>query len=153
MKKHREMFEKNEIKTIDFVFNNAQKAGDFIIAGTRGWYHDEDVKNAPGNVDFDKLVAREEGRLRASLKAAAALRAETGREILVFMHFPPYWSGKASEGIIELLHEYGIKRVFFGHIHGNYSLPPVFEYEGIKMSIISADYLGFTPKYVDKEEK
>ncbi len=150
MKKHEKLFSENEINTIDFIFNNAKEADGFILAGTRGWYHDEDVKNAPSEVDFQKLVAREEGRLRTSLKAAAELRGDSEREIIVFMHFPPFWSGKASEGIISLLHEYGIKRVYFGHIHGNYTLPPVIEYEGISMSLVSADYLNFTPKIITK---
>ena len=150
MKKHRELFERHSIKTLDFIFNNAYACGDFIIAGTRGWYHDEDVKNSPREVDFGKLVLREEGRLQASLKAAKELKGDTEREIIVFMHFPPYWSGTASEGIISLLHEYGIRRVYYGHIHGNYTIPPVMEYEGISLNIISADYLNFTPKIITK---
>ena len=148
MKKHSELFKKHSITTIDFLFNNAYEIDDLIIAGTRGWYHDEDVQKSQENVDFDKLVLREEGRLRTSLNAARELQGDTGREIIVFMHFPPFWSGKASEGIIDLLHEYGIKRVYYGHIHGSYSLPSTMEYDGISLSIISADYLGFTPKYI-----
>ena len=150
MKKHRELFEKHSIKTIEFLFNNAYEVDGLVIAGPRGWYHDEDVKNSPDNVDFEKLVLREEGRLRTSLKAAKEIKGESEREIIVFMHFPPFWSGKASDGIIEILHEYGIKRVYYGHIHGNYIIPPVMEYEGISLNIISADYLGFTPKFIHK---
>ena len=148
MKKHTEFFERIGIKTISFLFNNAHECEDFIIAGTRGWYHDEDAKNAPDNADFDKLVAREELRLRKSLSDAAALKGDGDKEIIVFTHFPPYWNGKASDNIIAALKEYGIKRLYFGHIHGNYTLPPSFEYEGITMSIISADYLEFTPKFI-----
>jgi len=146
MKKHTELFQREKITTVSFLFNNAHDAGDFIVAGTRGWYHDEDVKLANGTVDFEKLTRREETRLRTSLSAARALSESTGKEIRVFTHFPPYWSGKASDGIIELLKEYGVKQLYFGHIHGNYTIPPSFEYEGIKMDIISADYLDFTPK-------
>jgi predicted phosphohydrolase len=64
------------------------------------------------------------------------------------MHFPPYWNGKVSDGLIELMKEYGIKRVYFGHIHGNYTVAPEFEYDGIRMHLISADYLSFIPKIV-----
>ena len=64
------------------------------------------------------------------------------------MHFPPFWNGKASDGLVELLKEYGIKRVYFGHIHGNYTVDPHFVYEGIEMNIISADYLKFIPKLI-----
>ena len=152
MKKHLEFFEKNEIKTISFLFNNAHVTEDFIIAGTRGWYHDEDVSNIPDNTDFEKLTKREELRLRLSLDTAVKLKEESPeKEIIAFMHFPPFWSGKASEGIVAALKEYGIKRVYFGHIHGNYTVPPVIEYDGIEMHLVSADYLDFIPKIVIKK--
>ncbi|MBQ8689265.1 MAG: metallophosphoesterase [Clostridia bacterium] len=149
MKKHGEFFEKNEIRTISFLFNNAHEVGKFIIAGTRGWYHDENATGVPDNTDFDKLVRREEQRLRLSLEAAMKIKAEKPElEIIVFMHFPPFWNGKASENIVSVLKEYGIGKVYFGHIHGNYTVPSVYEHEGIKMCLVSADYLEFTPKIV-----
>ena len=149
MKKHYAFFEKHGITTIDFLFNNAHVVENFIIAGTRGWYNDSDAQNAPENADFEKLVNRESLRLKTSLSAAAKLKEENpDREILVFMHFPPYWNGKESDGLLSLLREYGIKRVFYGHIHGNYTIPPAYTYDGIEMSIVSADYLKFIPKIV-----
>ena len=149
MKKHREIFEKHDIKTIDFLFNNAFEIEDIIVAGTRGWYYDEDAANAPDNADFAKLTNREQLRLRTSLNSASILKSNSPeKEIVVFMHFPPYWNGKASENIIAVLKEYGIRRIYYGHIHGNYTVPPVFEYDGIEMNIISSDYLDFIPKIV-----
>ena len=149
MKKHEDFFEKNEIKTISFLFNNAYAVENLIIAGTRGWYHDEDSSNQPANADFDKLTAREAQRLRTSLKEAVKLKElYPESEIVAFTHFPPFWNGKASENIISVLNEYGISRLYFGHIHGNYTVEPSFEYSGIKMALISADYLAFTPKII-----
>ena len=151
MKKHLDFFEKNDIKTISFLFNNAHEVENFIIAGTRGWYHDEDVANIPDNTDFEKLTNREEQRLRLSLSTAAKMREQAHeKEIIAFMHFPPFWSGKAAEGIVAALKEYDIKRVYFGHIHGNYTVPPTIEYDGIEMHLISADYLDFIPKIITK---
>ena len=149
MKKHRDFFERHGISTISFLFNNAHETDDFIIAGTRGWYHDEDAANAPDNTDFEKLTNRETQRLKMSLDSAMALKeCSPHKEILVFMHFPPFWCGKESQPIIELLQKYGIKRVYYGHIHGNYTVEPQFNYKGIEMSIISADYLAFVPKII-----
>ena len=54
MKKHNAFFAENGIDTISFLFNNAHETDDFIIAGTRGWYYDEDAQNAPNNTDFEK---------------------------------------------------------------------------------------------------
>ena len=151
MSKHQKLFDSENIKTISFLFNNAHETEEFIIAGTRGWFYDEDSGNMPNKADFDKLVARENQRMRVSLAEANKLKElSPEKEIVVFMHFPPFWAGKASSGIIEALHEYGIKRVYFGHIHGNYTLPPSFDYEGINMNIISADHLDFYPKIIKK---
>lgn len=149
MRKHEQFFERLGISSISFLFNNAHETDEFIIAGTRGWYNDEDATNAPDGVDFQKLTNRESQRLRTSLKLAKELqKASPDKEIIVFMHFPPYWNEKASDGLIEILKEYGIKRVFFGHIHGNYTLPPKFIHEDIEMNLVSADYLEFIPKIV-----
>ena len=149
MKKHHEFFEKNSINSISFLFNNAYNVDNFIIAGTRGWYHDEDVANIPNNTDFEKLTKREALRLKASLDEAEKMKSENPeKEILVFMHFPPFWNGKESESIMSILSEHKIKRVFYGHIHGNYTVPQKFIHNEIEMNIISADYLGFVPKII-----
>ena len=149
MKKHEALFEKHGISTISFLFNNAHETEEYIIAGTRGWYHDEDAANAPDNTDFEKLTKRETLRLKASLDAAMKLKElAPEKEILVFMHFPPFWCGKESESIVEVLLEYGIRRVYYGHIHGNYTVEPKFIHRGIEMCIISADYLEFIPKII-----
>ena len=149
MKKHNEFFDKNGINSISFLFNNAYETDEFIIAGTRGWYHDEDAGNAPNNTDFDKLTNRETQRLKMSLDCAEKLKEKNSeKEIIVFMHFPPFWCGKESEPIINLLKDYEIKRVYYGHIHGNYTIEPKFIYKDIEMNIISADYLEFIPKII-----
>ncbi len=149
MKKHNAFFESNGISTISFLFNNAYETEEFIIAGTRGWYHDEDSSNIPNNTDFEKLINRETQRLKFSLEAAKKLQnGSPQKEVLVFMHFPPFWNEKESVSIINLLSDYGIQRVYYGHIHGNYTVVPEFSYKNIKMNIISADYLEFIPKKI-----
>ena len=147
--KHKKMFEKENISSISFLYNNAHESGGFIIAGTRGWYQDEEAKNAPRNTDYEKLINREALRLKLSLDEATRIKENSkDKEIIVFMHFPPVWSDKVCAPFTDILHEYGIRRVFFGHIHGNYTCPSEFEYEGITMSLISADYLSFIPKII-----
>jgi predicted phosphohydrolase len=51
---------------------------------------------------------------------------------------------------VEVLRAHGIRRCYYGHIHGSYLLDPVTEFEGIRFSIISADYLDFTPLFTPK---
>ena len=150
MKKHAEFFEKHGITTVSFLLNNAYETEDFIIAGSRGWFIDEKNDNSKFDTDFDKLTKRELGRLKMSLEEAKKLKGDGDKEILVFTHFPPVFSDFISHDIISLLHEYGVRRLYFGHIHGNYTLPESFIHEGIEMHIISADYLAFIPKYIAK---
>ena len=150
MRKHNQAFEKWGIKTISFLFNNAYEADDYVIAGTRGWYNDEDAANAPDNADFEKLSNREALRLEMSLKCAEEIKARSPeKEIVVFMHFPPFWNGKASDNLIAISKQHNIKKIYYGHIHGNYSIPSTFEYDGINMEIVSADYLKFIPRKVN----
>ena len=148
MRKHEQFFEKVGISSIKFLFNNAHDLGDIIAVGTRGWYIEEDAKNAPDNADFEKLIARERLRLKTSLDAGIKLKADSDKPIVAFMHFPPYYNEKESEGLCDLLIEYGVRDVYYGHIHGNYTLPPTATYRGLNFHIISADYLGFIPKIV-----
>ena len=140
-------FAAEKISTISLLHNNAFVCEDFILTGTRGWYQDPTCENMPENADFEKLVAREAARLKLSLDAGKKLADENpGREMLVFLHFPPLWSGLRCEPILSLLHEYGVKRCYFGHIHGNYTAPASFEEGGVRFSLIAADFLNFAPR-------
>lgn len=152
MKKHERFFETEGIRTISFLFNNAHETEDFVLAGSRGWYNDPAAVKSPNPSDFSKVTARELGRLKTSLDAARILSDKSGKEILAFLHFPPVWNGETSEDIVSLLSSYGVRRVYFGHIHGNYTAPPEIFYRGIRFTLISADYLSFLPRIIRKEE-
>ena len=153
LKKLTEFSESAGLKTISFLFNNAYLAEGFIVAGTRGWYYDDDSSGVPDGAEFEKIIAREAGRLKMSLAEAKKLKAQHPEcEIIAFTHFPPVWGERAVEALVDVLLEAEVKRLYFGHIHGVYATAPSFEYKGIKMSIISADYLSFTPKHIPKDE-
>lgn len=144
MTKIKNFFEENEIKTIDILYNNAFVLDEFVIAGTRGWFYDQYKQNVINETDFERVVARETIRLDMSLTEAQKLNCQS-KEILVFMHFPPVWNGFECRPIIDKLHEYNVKRCYFGHIHGNYFAPKVTNFEGIDFILTSADYLKFAP--------
>lgn len=139
-------FEENKITSISVINNNAIELEGKILAGSRGWFTDKSMQNAEENVDYDKIVNREAIRLEMSLAQAEALRGESDKEILVFLHFPPVWSDFACQPILEVLKKHKISKCYFGHIHGSYSLPDSFEFENISFSLISADFLDFMPK-------
>ena len=147
LKKLNEMLDTFKYDTVNFLYNNAYIADGYIVSGSRGWYFDENNRNAPENADFEKIVAREVVRLELSLAEAERLRQENApeAEILTFLHFPPVYGGFECEPITNVLKKHGVKRCYFGHIHGMYDAPRSFEHDGITYFLTSADYLEFTP--------
>jgi len=139
-------FEENDIRSISLLHNNAYLLEDCIICGSRGWFYDEKQQKTVGDVDYEKIVAREAQRLEISLKEAIKIK-EDGNDlpILVFLHFPPVYAECVCEPILDILKKYGINTCYYGHIHNNYSIPRQFEYESITFTMVAADYLNFCP--------
>ena len=135
---------------IDFLYNNAFRVEDRIVCGTRGWFVEEGKQSSVNPVNYAKLVNREAIRLELCITEAEKLRL-ADEEILVYLHFPPVFGSFVCREFVEVLRSHGIRRCFYGHIHGNYILDPVQEYEGIQFRIISADYLDFIPLYTPSE--
>ena len=144
-------FEQNGFSTLGILYNNAYVVEDRIICGTRGWFPDESKQVTVGEVDYQKIVNRELGRLKLSLDAAMSLKKieleQSGRDlpIQVFLHFPPVWSDFCMTEIVDTLSQYGVKQVFFGHIHAAYSIPRSFEHKNITFTLTSSDFLNFYP--------
>lgn len=138
-------FEKEGITTISQLYNNAYRVGKYMVCGSRGWYSDD--HNAPKDSDYSKIVNREVGRMELSIKAANDI--DPTLEKLMFLHFPPVFGDYVCEEIVDCLVNNGIRRCYYGHIHGKYSCPPVTSYRGIDFYIISADYLDFKPMLID----
>ena len=146
--KMQKFFEEQSIRSIEILNNNAIETERYIIAGSRGWFTDRSMQNASQDVDYAKIMNREVIRLKMSLDAAKKLQQDCGKNILVFLHFPPVWGDFRCEEILELLQAYGIETCYFGHIHGSYALPAHFETNGIHFQIVSADYLDFIPQII-----
>lgn len=146
-KKMRAFFEENSLSTLDILYNGAIEVEDYILAGSRGWFVDKATQpQSVVNADYDKVLNRETIRLRMSLDEAKRLQDISKKEIVAFFHFPPVWSDFVCEELVSILKEYGISRVYFGHIHGTYNVSSVFEYEGIQFKMISADFIDFLPQ-------
>ena len=141
------MFAENGFDSFKLLRNSAVETGEYIICGSRGWYMD--AKNAPADADYGKIVLREKARLEMSLTAGVKLKnsseRNSGKEIVVFMHFPPVYNGYICGEFVETLCKYGIKRCYYGHIHSVYGIPPSAVYKSITFTMTSADFLDFTP--------
>ena len=148
--KMKKFLEDMKIGSIDFLHNNALAADGFIITGTRGWFIEEKLQNTVFSTDYEKLVNREVIRLGLSIDEAEKLRT-ADEEIIVFLHFPPLWSDFICEPILDVMAKRGLRRCYFGHIHGVYNVPSVSRYGSLELRLISSDYLDFIPQYIAPE--
>lgn len=131
--------------TVDFLFNNAYETEDFIICGTRGWLLEQayDEENT-------KIVNREVGRLRMSLEEGLKYKQNAPeKEILIFLHYPPAYGNLRCEPICETIAEYGVKRVFYGHMHNADSSRLVRQIAGASSTLVAADALQFCPQRIE----
>ncbi len=131
-KKIKEFFEKENIKTVDILFNNCHEIGEYAICGTRGWIKE--------NKEEEKIVLREAARLETSISMALKL----GKKPIVFLHYPPVFATGVSTEIIKVLKKYSITTVYHGHIHGS-GRNFIQNYDGISFVLLSCDSLDFTP--------
>ena len=116
--------------------NNCYEYGEIALCGTRGWFFEEEK----GTVHDEKIMNRELIRLETSLQAAGE------REKICFLHYPPIYRGYRCQPILDLLHRYGVKQCWYGHLHAeSHRLAVIGDFEGIDFRLVSADYVNFTP--------
>lgn len=142
MNKLNKFLRENNFSTIKFLFNNAYRVGDVAVCGARGWFFDAAGADSEEN---RKVIDREAGRLARSIEAGI----QTGGEPVAFMHYPVACDGSVCEPIMAVLKKYGIRRCYFGHIHGDRTGRFAdFTVDGVRFSLISSDFLAFCPKSV-----
>lgn len=125
------------LNTLRILHNCAYRVGDRALCGTRGWLYNSETE------DDRKIVLREAGRLQASIAEAKKL----GGKLTAFLHYPPVYGGAECREILDILEENEVEECYFGHIHGQYAAKKalVGEYRGIRMQLVSADFVNFCP--------
>lgn len=131
----------NSFDTIKVIQNAAFPVGKFTVCGSRGWMFDGEEENDK------KILNREVLRLKMSIDDA---RQYDGKPIL-FLHYPPLTLNSKCDEIFQLLKDEQIERCYYGHLHGHATRTAVNQtVDGIKFSLISADYLHFCPILIEK---
>ena len=123
------------------IQNDAMRFGDHVFCGTRGWNFPTPQQTL--NAQDEKVYLCELARLRMSLDQARRLG---GDEVTVMLHFPPLFADGIGTAFTEILEEYAVKRVVYGHLHGA-GIKIGFEgmREGISYHLVSCDALDFDP--------
>lgn len=138
VRKMENFFREKQFNTLHLLHNNCFETENFSICGTRGWCYDASGEN-------DELVlARECGRLKTSLQAGL----QSGKQILTFLHYPPVYADEICQPILDVLKEYDVHDVYYGHIHGSGRNHTVKSLDGIQFHLISCDSVDFTPVFI-----
>ncbi len=128
--------EENGWENLFLLHNNCYFYGDLAICGTRGWFFEEEKSDSHD----EKVFNRELIRLETSLKAAGE------KEKLCFLHYPPVYRGYTCPEILALLDRYGVRRCYYGHLHGDsHKLAIEGKYGATDFRLLSADFLNFKP--------
>jgi len=128
-----------------FLQNNFFEAEGIAICGSRGWICPWDE----GFTEHDeKIYKREIIRLSTSLESAQNAGFS---KIIGVIHFPPTSSRQQVSAFTELFEVYGVKNVFYGHLHGQDQFKSGVQgnVNGVKYQLISLDYLKCMPLRVE----
>lgn len=129
--------EENNFDTIKILQNNSYTVAGLSVCGSRGWMFESEEEHD------EKILNREIKRLKLSFADADCC------DKVVFLHYPPITTDSECTEIINLLKEYGIKKCYYGHLHGVAAKIAVDDtVDGIDFRLISCDRLGFTPKLI-----
>ena len=127
----------NNFDSINILQNNSYTVDGISVCGSRGWMFESSEEHD------EKILSREVGRIKMSLDSAV------NENRILFLHYPPITTNSSCDEILDTLKEYGIKKCFYGHLHGmatKYAFEG--EYDGIDFKLISADRLSFVPKLI-----
>lgn len=127
----------NNFDTIRILHNNSYNIDGISVCGSRGWIFESDEAHD------EKVLSREVARIKASLDSAECEKK------IVFLHYPPITANTVCREILDLLVDYGIKKCYFGHLHGVAAKLAVEDnILGIDFRLISSDKLNFLPKLI-----
>lgn len=132
----------NGFDSISIMKNTAYMIGDTAICGTRGWI----IPSSAVGEDA-KIFEREKQRLILSLEDASAMGA---KNIICALHYPPVSKESENSEFLDIMNAYGVKRCIYGHLHGiSHASAPIGIFSGIKLQLVSCDYLNFIPMLIE----
>ena len=132
-------------QTTKFLQNNYYSYNEYAICGTRGWILPESDKFTDRDM---KIYNREKIRLKLSLESA---KNDGYTKFIVMIHYPPITENTLDSDFAEIIKEYNVERVIYGHLHGlseNSALEGIID--GVEYILTSSDYIKFIPKLIIK---
>lgn len=119
--------------------NDALLLDGMLFCGTRGWTYPTGDRD---DVQNQKIYDRELVRLRMSLDAAK--RLGPAERFVALCHYPPFGPRGEDSQVTQLLEEYGVDDVVYGHLHGSACFSGFTgERQGVRYWLTSCDCIGF----------
>jgi len=118
------------------IQNDVVRIGRYLFCGSRGWSSDSDAE------EDKRIYERELIRLELSLKAMQKERQD-GDVVIGVTHFPPFDVAQEPTPVTELFSSYGVKKVVYGHLHGNSYAKKRVYIRGTEYLLTSCDLVDF----------
>lgn len=119
------------------VQNNAVRIGNLLVCGSRLW-----SLGATGEHD-KSMLKREAIRLKLALEDAKKQKKD-GDKIAVMVHYPPFDVSFADSEYTDIIAEYGVDAVVYGHLHGKDArVRKVVNKNGLNYYLTSCDLVGY----------
>jgi hypothetical protein len=125
-----------------FLHNNIYVFGNYLICGTRGWLCPNETKFTE---DDQKIYEREALRFKNSLEKTKKIEDKT---IIAMLHYPPTNENYENSLFTDLINEYKVDKVIYGHLHGSdfFKTGLQGKVDATEYSLVSCDYLDFKLK-------
>ncbi|MBR5154988.1 MAG: metallophosphoesterase [Clostridia bacterium] len=138
LSKMNKFLQDNGFDTITVLNNTAIEFENAAICGTRGWWYRDEQSE-----DDERILDREKKRLVLALEEAVKLKKD---RIIVGLHYPPIDFASSKRDFFEILKEYNVETCVYGHLHSYAHKNAVLgEVEGVKMQLVSGDFVEFRP--------
>lgn len=137
LSKMNKFIENNNFNSIKILHNNSYTVDGISVCGSRGWMFESEEEHD------EKVLNREVNRIKTSIDSAES------ENKIVFLHYPPITTNGKCEEIFDLLKDNGIKKCYYGHLHGVAAKMAVDDIaDGIEFHLVSCDKVGFIPKLI-----
>ena len=133
-----------------FIQNGCAVVGETAVCGTRGWMLKQD---RPEWTEHDeKIHNREQIRMKMALDAAVSSGAS---RIILSLHYPPTDHYGSDTAFTELIRQYPVSYVVYGHLHGEDAVLHAYNgrKDGVTYRLVSSDYVGFQPQQIFGEKE
>ena len=128
-----------------YEYDDKKSGKKYALIGSKGFSTDDYCFLAK-----DKIDSRFKNEKKRLIKSYEAAPKEGYGDFIMFLHYPPTNMYEKDGVFTKLAQEFGVKRVVYSHLHGkerfDYSITG--EHNGIDYTLVSSDYLDFTPKLI-----